>query len=199
MELFMTLLEQYPFLIWVVLILALIAVPLIIALVVSALKQGRELKTPIISLGPRIPHPLAIGDDEIEEIVQRVRTELEEYRQEEGITKEALSPDLPHFPEHTIDLFKMDLLISRKIRDIVLDWGGPWAGASWASFETFSKLAQSHELVSESILRDIGEFKWIINPGIFGDEIGESQFNDAKQLAGKILRELDEIEIVPKI
>jgi hypothetical protein len=181
------------------LFLALIAVPLIIALVISALRQGRELKTPIISLGPRIPQTAAVGEDEMEEIIKRVRTELEQYRQEEGLTEETLSPYLPNFPQHTIDLFKMDLLIGRKVRDIVLGWGGPWAGASWASFDTFFNLAQSHEIVSESILQDIGNFKWTINPGIFGDEIRDNQFNDAKQLAGKILRELDEIEIGPNI
>ncbi|MCJ7622746.1 MAG: hypothetical protein MUO76_04520 [Anaerolineaceae bacterium] len=197
MDQFIELLNMYPFLIWVILILAVIAIPLIISLVVTAVRQGRELKTPWISLGPKLQESLKIGEEEIKKIAQRVQEELSTYRQEEGLTEESLSPDIQDFPEYTINLFKMDLMIGRKIRDIVLGWGGGWAGHSWASFETYFDLAQSHKLVDESIFKEIGEFKWISNPGIFGDDISEGQYRDAEQLAGKILRQLDEIIIEP--
>jgi len=48
-------------------------------------------------------------------------------------------------------------------------------------------------------MNDIREFKWICIPGIFGDEIGDGQFSDAEQLAGKIIRELNGIEIGPNL
>jgi len=197
MDKFIELLNMYPFLIWVMLSLAVIAIPLIIYLVITAVRQGRELKTPWISLGPRIQESSNIGEEQMGEIVKRVQEELSTYRHEEGLTEESLSPDIQGFPEYTINLFKMDLMIGRKIRDIVLSWGGGWAGHSWASFKTYFDLAQSHKLVDESIFKEIGEFKWISNPGIFGDDISEDQYRDAEQLAGKILRQLDEIIIKP--
>ena len=205
MEKIFEIIQQYPFVVWVILILAIIAIPLLIILAIMSFRQGREFSTPLFKFGPRVhstdnsqekgPIPRNFTENELDDIVERVRIRLIEYRNKKAITEATLMPNLPDLPKYTFELFKMNVRIFRKVREIVLSWGGGWAGSSIASFDTYFDLAIQHKLVNEVIIQDIRDFEWISKPGIYGDEISQEQFNDAAQLAGKIMMQLNEIII----
>jgi len=178
------------------------ALGVIVVGIIIAFKEGREISLWPPRVGPRpttttatpvLPSPSYLSEEDMQEIVKRVKKELDEYRAEEGITAEMLEPSLAALPERTINLFKMKVSIGRKIRELVLERMGGWAGSSMASLETFLNLAYEHHLISEGLAEDIQQFDRLIIPGIYGDFISTEQYFQASQLAGKILRQLDKL------
>jgi hypothetical protein len=168
--------------------------------------QGREVSIPIFRVGPkpsssppqvpRIELSMSpISEENIDQITEKVRERLEKYKEDEGISEEIVPFDPDVLPDQSIDLYRMKVAIGKKVREIVLSWGGGWAGSSLASFETFFELASQHNLVPEEILQDIQAFEWLLRPGIFGDQIGPEQYLEISQLATKILDQLDEVEV----
>ena len=197
---------QYPWLLYLLIFLALLIFPLLVGMAVVGFIQGREVSIPIFRVGP---HPSSnppqvqsielsmsgITDENIDDITERVRERLEKYKAEEGISEEAVPLDRDVLSDHSVDLYRMKVAIGKKVREIVLSWGGGWAGSSLASFETFYDLAGQHNLIPDEILQDIQAFEWLLRPGIYGDQIGAEQYQEISQLAAKILDQLDEIEV----
>jgi hypothetical protein len=198
---------QYPIILYILIALSFIILPIVIIMAVVGFIQGREFSTPLFRIGAKIPsgpsslhsHPAdpQIAEEQMDEIIERVRSKLEEFKEERGLSDQALSIRPPNLPGHTIDLFSLRVEIGRKVREIVLSHGGGWAGSSLATFETFIELAIQHNLISRQLAQDIQGFEFLIKPGIYGDEIGNEQYRDATQLASKILRQLDEVEPGP--
>jgi hypothetical protein len=202
------LIAQYPIILYLLLCLSILVFPLVAVLGLVGFVQGREFSTPLFKVGarPAPTPPLGVPsdqlhtpmtEDQLADIAERVRAKLDEYKKEEGLTDETLLLKLPNLPKHTIDLFAMKVAIGQRVREIVLSYGGAWAGSSWASLDTYFELAQNLGVLDKQLVEDIGSFDWVITPGIYGDEIGEDQFRDASQLASKILRQLEKIEPGP--
>jgi len=186
------LLTQFPWLIYVLLALACVLLPVIIALAFVGFIQGREVSTPLFKVGPKHQPqpPPSISEEQMQEVAARVRATLQDYRKRQSKSPKPRSPHIPGVPQRTARIVALKLAIDRNVRDIVLAWGGGWAGSSIAEFETFHELAQQHGIIPDAVLQDISDFNWLSKPGIYGDPVYPSLLKDLDDLAAKILREL---------
>lgn len=200
-----TLLTQNPWLIWIILIV-------LIVLVIIAVLQGRKVSIPGFEFGAKetttlsSPQPVSpvtlikniysepprrLSEEEYERIYQRVVAHWEaEYSKKKTKTIEPVFVP-PEPPEETIELFKIQLALENKIKEVVVSWWGGWAGASLSPSSVFLERA-SHGLFSKELLGEISNFYVEITPGIYGTP-EQGDLNRVQIIALDIMRQLDGI------
>jgi hypothetical protein len=185
------LLAQYPWLLYLLTALACLVLPAVIILYAIGFAQGREVSTPLLTIGskPAVPPATALTEQQVDDIAVRVGHNLEKYRKEKSKARRKKTPSIPGVPAQTAKIFALELAIGRCVREAVLAYGGGWAGSSIAGFDTYFELAEQHNVLPAPLLQDISDFKWLIRPGIYGDHIGTTQLRDIEDLAAKILKD----------
>jgi hypothetical protein len=132
-----------------------------------------------------------ISQEQMVELADMVTRRIKDFRQEVGNQPPSriYKPSIP--PEKINYIYFVRHDIESKIKNIVLGHGGPWAGASMASFDTFLDLAKTHHLISEQLAQGINDFYFFTQAMLHSEQINDEHFLEIQYLAAKINRELD--------
>lgn len=133
------------------------------------------------------PPPLA--KETQQELENRISQKVEEAKKEEAV-QPGISYTPPPLHERAIQLHAARYDIQQRIMGKVLEHGGGWAGVSLASFETFLDLAETHNVLSNSLIKDIKDYlDYTSQTHLFVNNSG--MYEQAQFLAASIILRLE--------
>jgi hypothetical protein len=100
----------------------------------------------------------------------------------------------PILPDRIAYVYAVRHHIADNVRNIVLNWGGGWAGCSAANFDIYFGLAQTHKLIPNKLAIEINDFYFLTQPFLNSGNINQDeQFLETQYLAFDIDRQLNSV------
>ena len=142
--------------------------------------------------------PATLDSDSYAQISQRVMEEAAEC-----IKPEASRPlfQLPPMSEKITYILQARREIELRIRDILLDTGGGWAGSSMTSTGKYLELLHMDGIITDETLSHINEFYFFTTPILYSSDVDDDSFLTVQYIARELIAELDRIKWrhVPRI
>ena len=164
----------------------------VLIIFIAGIIQGRGISLWGFKIDPRIT-PTTSNNIDMEGLAERISEKLSK----EKFSKDRLRYSPPELSEQQAYIYSARQDIGEKISDIVLSFGGGWAGVSMANFDTFFDMAKDHKLISEKLAEDINEFMVYTTTLLNEDFISESGYNNVKEFYELIRIQLDSTPIRP--
>lgn len=212
--------KQYPFVLYVLIIFAVVVI--VIALVnlkqgrsftspifgfggkeekkQGAIPQGQQpaiQQAPSVQQSPSIQNiinagTLSLSDEQKDDIANRVAEKVRVIRRDVDYQPANVLYRPPNLPERIAYIYAARHDIAAKVRNIVLNPGGAWAGHSMADFNTFIDLARTHSLISRELAQEISEFYYFTQISLNQSNVdSDEQFLEIQYLALDISRRLE--------
>jgi hypothetical protein len=203
------LIKQYPAVALAVLIIIIILVAIIII-------QGRSIDLPWLKIGSKAPKKTEIiqskkqtppqtqtqnvhvyasppfTEEQIDDVARRVAAQIPKFQSEI-----ANDPDLLYHPPSLLPrIIYLHATIhdfTNKLRNIVVNEGGGWAGISMAGFGNFFDKAVNFNLLPKALITQISDFYIYVQVYTNADNISDRVFLDIQYLATNIIRGLDDV------
>ncbi len=167
-------------------------------LAVIGYRQGREVSLWPPKIGPRpagtSPGPGTIfhitaqfSDDQMNEIVERLRMKRPETPDAGLPPDQALTDQIPEIPERVLTVLRIRREVQRKIRELGMGSLDGWAGISLAAPETFNQLLEEYGHINKDLMVAIGSFLGYTEPAIWEDDVSEEHLADIETWAKEIL------------
>jgi hypothetical protein len=140
---------------------------------------------------PKLSSELStLSDSEKTELVERITERIQDVQtRSQSQTLDALYKP-PELSERIIYIFSARHDLEMKIRRLVLLYGGGWAGASMASFDTYFQLAVSNDLISKSVAGEFNDFYYFTQPMLNSDSVSDSQYLKIQYLAANLEQQI---------
>lgn len=213
-NLLLDLINQYPWLIYVLLGIVGIILLLVIYILIKggevslfglklSRKQGKEeqLPTPQHQQQTQTVNVQTessnLSQEQIKDIARIVSEEVIEYKREVGDESPTAIYPVSKPPERIEYMYSVRYAIERKVRSLVLSNGGPWAGSSMATINTFLDYGVSGKVFSKYIAQDIHDFLYYTQTLINSGGVSDGQFLEMQYQASKIIMQLDSIPMGP--
>ncbi len=215
----LSLLDKYPWLIYVVLVIF----SVLLILFIIGVIQGREVSIYPPKIGSKVKksdqskNPTykpsvtqsqqqtqnvniyqSMTQEQIDEVASRIAEKVIVIRKEVNNQP----PKFLYQPSELSDSLKYIYSarheIERKVRNLVLTYGGEWAGHSMASFDTYLRYAKNGNVISKELHQEISDFYIMYTqPMINFEGVSDEQLLEVQYLATHINKQLDAIHVEP--
>jgi hypothetical protein len=218
-EIVLSILEQYPALIYVLLGGMCLFVMTAGSVALWGLWRGRAVKIPGVSVGPEVhkevpPAPPApeilpvsvtatstatatanpsqsqtvnvlaeIKPENFPELADQIAARVQEIKVEQPQPTPVPASDLPALSDDLGYVLRAQLEMRNRVAEVVLAWGGGWAGHSLWSLGGYTNLAEEHRLISGQLSADITQFMHLTATVFSGGSTGGYDVEDARTLA----------------
>ena len=130
-----------------------------------------------------------LTNEQMDAIADRVSERAETARKE--LKDPDILFDVPGVSNRITHILKLRHEVEKKVKDIVLAWGGAWAGHSMAPFDTYYEHLTRLNLAPPKLIQEISDFMFfsqaIINEGLGPtDEV----YLQVQYAASQLVREL---------
>lgn len=213
-NLLLDLINQYPWLIYVLLGIVGIILLLVIYILIKggevslfglklSRKQGKEEQLPITQHQQQTQNVKvytgseALSDDEIKGIASQISEEIRSVWQYENEKSLGTIYKIPSLPERVLYVYSVRYAIERRVRSLVLSNGGPWAGSSMATIKTFLDYGVTGRVISQNIAADINDFLYYTQSLVNSGNLNDGEFIQMQYQASRIFSVLDEIPMGP--
>ncbi len=188
---------KIPWLLW----LTIVAAVIYFVLLVIGFIQGRKISTPFGTIGgnkldsteDKVDSQGQIvsqsnfqqntmyittffSDQQMDDVANRVAKKVAVIQENYPNISPHVLNQHPPISERIYYILAARYEIERRIRDLVLDYGGGWAGSSWASFEDYFSLAKSSDIITKELAKEINDFYLYTQAHINSGRVPDQEF-----------------------